>query len=229
VRGLRQPAGGVILDRHMKPVSSILTPSNRWRWRLPLALLCLGLAGCESAKQSETVAELGQGYVEIAHKERGTDPALARVSLEFRGADGKRLPVWPSLYGVDSVVHGGLAVFVGDVYSKESGSRDAHPRLFVVASPGLPVDITDAVVWGWAKAAGREVDQALGNYSLATPAARNGHLEVKLDFWVAEGSHWPDQGVLTLDWNQVAELLQQGKQRGVVAKDLRWHAPYVRE
>jgi len=226
---LRRCAGVVILGQRMKPAPSILTPPNRWRLRLPLTLLCVVLAGCESAKKSESVAELGQGYVEVAHKEHGVDPALARTSLEFRGADGKRLRVWPSLYGVDSVVHGGLAVFVGDVYSKEGGSRDAHPRLFAVESPGLPVDITDAVVWGWAKSTGREVDQALGNYSLATPAARNGRLEVKLDFWVAEGSHWPDQGVLTLDWNQVAELLRQGKQRGVLTKDWRWHVPYVRE
>ena len=37
------------------------------------------------------------------------------------------------------------------------------------------------------------------------------------------------QGVLQLDWNQVAEIMRAVKTKGVWQNDLRWHTPYTGE
>ena len=191
--------------------------------RMGLVLLGLGLAGCQSHKGTATV--LGHGYEEVAHAGRSS----VRVSLEYLETADKPLMIWPSLYGVDEVIHGPVAVFVGDVPFVGQGGRGMHPRLFAVQAPALPVDITDTVLWNWAKSAHRDFNQATENFSLATPAEKDGRLELQLEFWSEAGSKWPDKGTITLDWNQVNGMLLQAKQRGVLQKDPRWHTPYVSE
>ena len=188
-----------------------------------LAGLCLGVAGCHTRKG--TVTALGHGYEEVAHSSRGA----VRVSLEYVETAEKPLMIWPSLYGVNEVIHGDVAVFVGDVPFIGQGGRGMHPRLFAVQAPALPVDITDTVLWNWSKSARRDFNQAAENFSLATPVAKDGRLELQLDFWSEEGSKWPDKGIITLDWDQLKAMLLQAKQRGVLQKDPRWHTPYVAE
>ncbi len=186
-----------------------------------LVLLGLGLAGCASNKDAAT--PLGHGYEEVAHAGHGS----FRVSLEYLETADKPLMIWPSLYDQGEVIHGGVVVFVGDVPFVGTGGRGMHPRLFAVQAPALPVDITDTVLWNWAKSAHKDFNLARENFSLATPVEKDGRLELQLDFWSEEGSKWPDKGTLTLDWNQVNGMLLQAKQRGVLMKDLRWHTPYV--
>src|ERR1017187_7081333 len=96
---------------------------------LALALLCLGSAGCETHK---IVAPLGNGYEEVTHPSRATtdETDLTRISFEYRGSDGKTILIWPSLYGVNEVVKGNLAIFVGDVSYVEGDSKGTWPRLF---------------------------------------------------------------------------------------------------
>ena len=191
--------------------------------RMGLVLLGLGVAGCASNK--DTATPLGHGYEEVAHAGHGS----FRVSLEYLETADKPLMIWPSLYSVDEVVHGSVAVFAGDVPFVGKGGRGMHPRLFAVQAPALPVDITDTVLWNWAKSAHKDFNLALENFSLATPVEKDGRLELQLDFWSEEGSKWPDKGAITLDWNQVNGMLLQAKQRGALIKDPRWHTPYVGE
>ena len=194
--------------------------------RLALALLGLGLAGCQSPK---ITTPLANGYQEVSHPARFAhdEAELTRTSFEFRGADGKNIVIWPSLYGVNDIIKGNLAIFVGDKAFVEP-DKVTHPRLFAVEAPGLPLDITDEVLWRWSKAAGKNFGTALDKFSLVIPQEKNGGLELQLEFDSNE-QDWPDRSTLQLDWNQMSEILRAVKTKGVVEKDLRWQTPYIGE
>jgi hypothetical protein len=199
---------------------------NNFVSRLALAMLCLGLTGCQLPK---SVAPLGSGYEEVSHPKRAflDEPELPRVSFQHRGTDGKTIQIWPSLYGANEVIKGDLAIFVGDKAYVEP-DKVTHPRLFAVQFPGLPLDITDEVLWRWSKISGKDFAKALQKFSLVIPEEKNGRLELHLEFF-SEDKDWPDKGDLQLDWNQVSDILRAVKQKGVVEKDLRWHTPYIGE
>ena len=115
------------------------------------------------------------GYEEIIHPAKSMDPADARVSLDYRGPDGRTILIWPSLYGTDVVIKGDVAIFVGDkayVSSDPDDPRGTKPRLFAVQPPGLPLDITDEVLWYWSKASGKDFAKAVQLFNLATPVAK---------------------------------------------------------
>jgi len=192
-----------------------------------LAMLCAGLAGCASPN---LVAPLGNGYEESAHPNRSmTAPADMRVSFQYRASDGKITPVWSSLYGVGEVIKGDTAIFVGDkayVQPDADNSRGTKPRLFAVKSPGLPLDITDEVLWRWSKASGKDFTKAMEIFSLVTPKEKNGQLELQLEFWTEERD-WPDKTTVQLDWNQVSDIMREVKEKGTMHKDLRWGTPYI--
>jgi hypothetical protein len=192
-----------------------------------LAILCAGLAGCMTPNP---VAPLGGGYEEKNHPNRSTTtPADTRVSFQYRGPNGRTTLIWPSLYGVGEVVKGDVAIFVGDKAYGQPDSDDPRgtkPRLFAVKSPGLPLDITDEVLWRWSKATGKDFAKAAQLFSLATPAEKNGQLELQLEFWTEE-KDWPDKTTLQLDWNQVSDIMREVKEKGTVHKDLRWGTPYI--
>jgi hypothetical protein len=204
-----------------------MKPFNFSVTRPALALLCLGLAGCQSPK---IVAPLGGGYEEVSHPARFShdESELTRNSFEHQDTDGETVVIWPSLYGVNEVVKGDLAIFVGDLAYVEPDAKGTRPRLFAVKAPELPLDITDEMLWRWSKAAGKDFAKALDQFSLVTPAAKNGGLELQLEFY-SEDKDWPDQSLLQLDWNQVSEMMRAVKKKGVVEKDLRWHTPFIGE
>ena len=192
-----------------------------------LAILCAGLAGCMTPNP---VAPLGSGYEEKDHPNRSsTDPADARVSIQYRAPDGKITPIWPALYGVGEVIKGDVAIFVGDkayVQPDADNPRGAKPRLFAVQSPALPLDITDEILWRWSKTTGKDFARTVDRFSMVTPVEKNGQLELQLDFWTQE-KDWPDKTTFQLDWNQVSDIMREVKVKGVVRKDLRWGTPYV--
>ena len=70
--------------------------------------------------------------------------------------------------------------------------RGTKPRLFAVRSPALPLDITDAVLWRWSKASGKDFAKAVQLFSLVTPAEKDGRLELQLEF-LTEEKDWPDK------------------------------------
>jgi hypothetical protein len=197
-----------------------------------LVLFSLALAGCQT---HTTVTALGSGYEEVSHPHHALidEPEPPRVSFQHRAADGTVTRIWPSLYGVNEVIKGDLALFVADKSFLEP-ERATHPRLFAVKSPALPLDITDEVLWRWAKANSRDFAKTLEKFALITPAEKNGRLELQLEFtaenkWMGGDKNWPDDGTLQLDWNQVSEILRAVKAKGVVEKDLRWGTEYIGE
>jgi hypothetical protein len=193
-----------------------------------LAMLCVGLAGCAS---HGTVAPLSNGYEEVARPTRASmsQPRTTRISFQYRGPDGRTIPVWPSLYGVGEVVKGDVAIFVGDkayVSPDPDDPRGTKPRLFAVRSPALPLDITDEVLSQWSNKSGKDFAKALDRFSMVTPEEKNGQLELQLEFWTQE-KDWPDKTTFQLDWNQVSDIMRAVKEKGTVRKDLRWHTSYI--
>src|SRR5271167_2859165 len=95
-------------------------------FRIAATLLCLALAGCETQK---TVSPVGGSYQAVTHPSRNStdEKDLTRISFEYRGSDGKTILIWPALYGVNEVIKGNLAIFVGDVSYKEADSKGTWP------------------------------------------------------------------------------------------------------
>lgn len=174
------------------------------------------------------VEPLGNGYARLAHPTRASrdQPETMRVSLEYKKLDGKPILVWPSLYGVDEVVKGDLVIFVGDrayVHPLTDEPKGTQPRLFADRAPGLPLDITDELLWRWSKTSGKDFTQAAQLLSLASPSENNGQLQVHLIF---ASDDWPDT-LVQLDWNQVSDIIREVREKGTVYRDLRWHTPYI--
>ena len=192
---------------------------------LAMALICLCLAGCQSPK---SVTALGSGYEEISHSTHPLvgESEVSRTSFEHLESGDKTVLIWPSLYGVNEVIKGDLAIFVGDKSYVESGDKGTHPRLFAVKSPELPLDITDEVLWFWSKSNGRDFSKTLSNFILVTPEEKNGRLQLQLDF-LSEEKDWPDKATLQLDWSQVSAIMDAVKKKGVMEKDLQWHTAYI--
>ena len=197
---------------------------------LPLATLCVGLAGCVSP-QHPVVTPLGNGYEEVAHPTRASmsQPETIRISFLCRAPNGKITLIWPSLYGVGEVINGDVAIFVGDkayVSSDPNDPRGMKPRLFAVRSPALPLHITDEILWRWSKATGKDFTKAGQFFILATPEEMNGQLNVELEFYTDEVD-WPDKSAILLDWNRVADIMREVQEKGPVHKDLRLGAPFI--
>jgi hypothetical protein len=194
---------------------------------LAAVLFCAVLAGCALDKM---VDPLAGGYEEVAHPRPTMDESTdVRVSFQHRTADGKITRIWPSLYGVDEVIQGDTAIFVGDVSFVSSNPEDprgTRPRLFAVRSPAPPLDITDEILWRWSKTSGKNYDAARQLFRLVTPSENDGQLALQLEFW-SEARDWPDRAVLQLDWDQVSAIMNEVKTKGKLHKDLHWRTPYI--
>ena len=200
---------------------------------LTLALLAPIWAGCQTHK---SVTALGSGYEEISHPKRTLialdEPVPPRISLQYRSTNDLVTPIWPSLYGVGEVIHGKLAVFLGDKAYVEP-DRVTHPRLFAVKSPDLPVDITDEILREWSRVAGKNFNTARDRFISATPGENNGGLELHLEFSASDElagpDDWPKQVAVRLNWSQIEAIMRAVKNNGIEQKDLRWDTPYIGE
>ena len=193
---------------------------------LVLVILCAGLAGCAS---STVIAPQGNGYEEVAHPYRGSTPADTRISFRYRAPDGRTSLIWPALYGANEVIKNEVAIFVGEVAyvsSDPDDPRGTRPHLFAVKAPAPPLDITREVLDLWALINGKDPVRAGKYLSLVTPAEKAGRLELQLEFLTNEKG-WPDQSTVSLDWNQVSDLMRDVQAHGTAQKDLRWGAIYV--
>jgi hypothetical protein len=197
--------------------------TNNSAFHFSLAMLCLGLTGCLT---HHPVAPVGGGYEEVGHPRRSGD---TRIAFQYRAPDGKITPIWPALYGVAEVIHGDVAIFVGEkayVSPDPDDSRGIKPRLFAVRSPALPLDITDVVLWRWSKTAGKDFGKTLDLFSMVTPAEKDGQLQLQLEFWTQE-RNWPDKTTVQLDWNQVSDIMRKMTDQGALHSDPRWGTPYI--
>ncbi|HEX9047103.1 MAG TPA: hypothetical protein VF988_08745 [Verrucomicrobiae bacterium] len=196
-----------------------------------LPVLALALAGCQTHKE---VRPLRNGYEEVWHPYHTLldEPQPPRISFQHRGAGDKVTQIWPSLCGSGEVFHGDMALFAGD--RGEAAEHVTRPRLFAVTPGELPRDLTDEVLWRWAKANGKDFGVALSRFTAIAPQEKNGGLNLQLDFisevqLLRPERDWPDRSELWLSWNQVDEIVRAVKTKGVHEKDPRWHTPYIGE
>lgn len=194
---------------------------------LSSTLMLLSVAGCKTHSEVQT---LGSGYEEVTHPNRSpTSEEPARISLNYRSPNGQMYLIWPSLFTRDEIIKGDLALFVGDeayVTTNPDDPRGTKPRLFAVSAPGLPLDITEEVLWYWCKASGKDFAKAVRLFNVATLENRGDTVEVQLEFYVNERD-WPDTARLQLDWNQISEIMRTVKAKGTTHKDPRWGTPYI--
>lgn len=200
--------------------------------RSGVILFTLAWTGCQT---HTTVVPLKNGYEEVSHPYHTLidEPEPPRISFQHRGTNDAVTPIWPSLYGVNDVIRGDLAIFVAEK-AAITPERVTHPRLFAVRAPELPLDLTDEVLWRWSQANGRDFPKTLQKFAMITPEEKNGGLELYLEFWTpsayaADQEDWPDKSSLQLDWRQIDEIMRRVKTKGVVEKDLRWHTDYIGE
>ena len=187
-----------------------------------LALATSGLTGCQTHSM---VTPVRNGYEEVSHPHHTLidEPEPPRFSFQHRAAGGAVTKIWPSLYGVPEVIHGNLAIFVGDRGYFEP-ERVTHPRLFAVEAPALPLDITDEVLWRWAQTNHQDFARAQARFVLVTPGEKNGQLQLRLEFapenaWLSVDKEWPDASDFQLDWGQVADMGRAVKTKGTEKKD----------
>lgn len=199
---------------------------------LGLAWLCLGLAGCQT---HTTTAPLANGYEEVSHPNHTLldEPEPPRIALQYRAADGTLTQIWPSLSGSGEVIHGDLAIFVGDKAAIEP-ERVTHPRLFAVKTTEMPLEITGHALWRWAKANNVEFRKVATGIIAITPAATADGVSLRFDFTqenllLHDDKNMPDNGTLQLTWPQIEEIVRAVKANGKVQKDLRWGTAYISE
>lgn len=201
---------------------------------LGLALLCLGQTGCRTPQKT---THLSDGYEEVVHPRRalliGDEPPPARISFQYLSPNGKLTRIWPSLYGVHEVVHGDLAIFVGDQNFSDGGAASARPRLFAVKAPELPVDITHEVLLHWSRITGKDSAKAVEMFNSVVPESNDVGVVLHLEFapqdYLMVDRNWPDKSAFQLTWTRVSEIMDAVKARGTLKEDPLWHTQFIGE
>jgi hypothetical protein len=191
-------------------------------------------AGC---KTHSATTPLSSGYEEVSHPVHtfiaANDPLPPRTSLQYRGTNNVVTQIWPSLYGVNEVFKGDLALFVGDKASAEPDPV-IRPRLFAAKPGELPLDITDEVLLRWSKMNNKNFNVARNRFAMITPEENGDTLDLHLEFaskdtWMGSRDDWPNEGTVQLDWQQVEAMMHAVKTKGVPMHDLRWNSAYIGE
>jgi len=99
-------------------------------------------------------------------------------------------------------------------------------RLFAVKAPELPLDITDELLWRWSKQTGRTFIELTKNCSANYAKETNNVWEFSFSVYNYEVYKW-EEIKISMDSNQMLEVMREVKEKGVVHKDLRWGTSYI--
>jgi hypothetical protein len=185
------------------------------------------LPGCGTVD----VEPLGYGFEEVTHSHSGlAEPRPGGTALDYVAPKpkwataGKRTRIWPSLYVSTRVVTNDIALFVGEIgyRAQPNNDRAIKPRAFAFKVGGPPLDITDEVLLRWAKKTGEDFNHLRSRAEILGPKRLNNHVE----FLFAGGRN---DVVVTLDWNEILDVIREVKEKGVVRKDSVWngHTTYI--
>jgi hypothetical protein len=152
----------------------------------------------------------------------------SQFELQYSPGKGKWwVKVWPDMSGGIAVTNG-IAVFIGEKASKKRehfyDSWPLESRLFAVRAPNPPLDITDEVLWRWSQESGGVSEKILSKAYISGIDRTNNALNLRFGVWLAPD--WPSITVRR-DWNQIADVMREVKEKGVVRKDLRWGTIYI--
>jgi len=120
-------------------------------------------------------------------------------------------------------VKNGVALFSG--YAAYRGPyhhepQDTELRIFAVKAPELPLDITDEILWRGSKESGRDFTNTLKTASYVLSEEKDDGIEFRFATGVS--------GInVRLDWNQIADIMREVKEQGVVRKDRVWDTSYI--
>lgn len=188
------------------------------------AILCTNLTGCGTIPRYE---DLGNGYREAIYIRTSWEPPAIRTALQYR--KGLRtVVIWPKTHGI--IVTNDVAIFrAGKAYDPPFPDEPQATgwRLFAVRAPDLPLDITDEVLWRWAKQSDGDLAKLLKNPDLFKKVdvgvieEKNGMLEFYA--YVRDIGN----GVVDLDRNQISDIMREVKEKGVVRKDPVWGTSYI--
>ena len=187
---------------------------------IPLAGLCLCITSC--SKKSEQTQVLGNGYEEVTFTTSGLGaPDAHQISLQYRGTDGKRIMIWPSLGGVQELIHNDIIIFSGQAAmsppdSEEPQATDA--RLFAVRAPGLPVDITDEVLSRGTNQSEEGLKKLIEKARIVYPEEQNNGVV----FYFADG---PDAYFVVSN----LRCYELSRKKGAVCKDRVWGVDYIKK
>lgn len=179
-------------------------------------ILALCVTGCATVS---SVTPLGNGYSRVTYKLNSfPEESAFESSLQYEKSDGRRVMVWPSLYGGNAIINNDVAVFIGEM-------RSGDLRLFAVRAPELPLDITGEAFHRWSAASGK-------NFTGVFRVTYNWYVkenEDKLDFHFLfkPGTDLPD--VMVLDWSEVRSLMDEVRRKGVLRRDRMPFKTYLEE
>jgi hypothetical protein len=176
--------------------------------------LCVSTAGCVS----RDIEPLAGGFEEVTYTHTSWEHPQQRISFQYR-RNGKRVMIWPSLFGTRPLIKDDLALFVGDQDYRQPprNARATRERLFAVKASGPPLDITDEVLWRWSKKSGEDFSQVARKATITYPKEKDNGVV----FYFASG---PD---VYLEWDQISDIMREVKEKGVVRKDQVWGATYI--
>jgi hypothetical protein len=185
-----------------------------------LAILGLGIAGCGTPQTD--VEPLRGHYAEITYTRSFLSaPQAHQISLQYQVSRGNYTMIWPSVIG--TLIEGDVALFVGEKASEPPNPENPEAtmsRLFAVKAPQPPLDITSEVLWRWSQKSGEDFARTLLITRIVYPEKTN-------DSVVFHFTHGYDGLRINLDWNQIADIMREVKEKGVVRKDRVWKTTYV--
>jgi S1-C subfamily serine protease len=196
-----------------------------------VAISCVSLIGCGSVTR---VKPLGNGYERVSYTQSSiSEPEATQITLQYRKPNGRQIMIWPSAGGV--VVRNDVAVFLGDVAAKQpnpENSRATDSRLFAVKAPELSLDITDQVFQKFSEETGVAFTNIVKN-GIAVLKETGGAVEIG---FVILGRGERGLGTInahgatmTIPWNQIADIMREVKEKGVVRKDKVWGTSYIQK
>lgn len=145
--------------------------------------------------------------------------------LHYWDKNGKETLVWPVLAGGVISIGTNGAVFKGYLID---GPSDRFPgmrgpiRLFGVNGVGPVIDVTDQIVFLWAKSSGTNISEAIRRSSI-------GRVERTNDLFVVEVflSSGPG-GRVELNESQLLDIIRETKEKGMQMKDPGSGTPFIK-
>ncbi|MBI3878815.1 MAG: hypothetical protein HY301_01970 [Verrucomicrobia bacterium] len=184
-------------------------------------VFCCFAAGCGS----RDVVPLGAGFEELNYTRTSIGaPMTLRTALQHHKAGEKPTQIWPSLYGMKTLIIEDKVIFVANTASgkrNRDGDLFSEARLFVAKGPELPLDITNEVLWRWSKQAGEDFTELLKVSSIVYPKLDGNLVEFHFVHSVTDGF------IITVKRDEISDIMREVKEKGVTNKDAIWGTPYL--
>jgi hypothetical protein len=205
---------------NIEKIENLPLSKSIWSFCILLAITSGGMIGCAT----RDIEPLAGGYEEVTHTHGSllAEPSSHRLSLQYKKPSGGRVVIWPSLYGASPIVKNGVAIFTGDVGHRMAPNNrlGTIPRLFAIRVSGVPLDITDEVLWRWSNKTGYDFKKLMDS-EIAHPREKGNIIECCFVVTAHEVVF------INLDWDQIQDIMKEVKDKGFVRKERIWGTTYI--